>query len=94
MIFVRHHEKCSGSPSRDGRLTGKCDCKVAPMDDAARKVVETLVAALEGESISVEEDPDYLALRLDMLAEMIEDAAAKVRRHGAKARRLLAKEKP
>jgi hypothetical protein len=79
MIIVRHHETCSGRPSLDGRLTGTCDCKVAPMDAAARAAVTVLVDALGQESRAAEEDREYLALRLDMLAELIADQAAEAR---------------
>ena len=87
MIFVRHHENCSGRPSADGKLTGECDCKVAPMDDAARKVLEAMIAALESNSIAVGEDREYLALRLDMLADVLEHAAHMVRRRAARDKR-------
>lgn len=56
------------------------------MDLAAREAVETLVAALDHESRSVEEDREYLALRLDMLAELIADKAAKIRRAEVRSR--------
>lgn len=80
MNIVRHHEMCAGRPSLDGRLTGACDCAVAPMDAAARQVVAAFVDALVQESRGAEEDREYLALRLDMLAELVVDEAAKVRR--------------
>lgn len=79
MIFVRHHEKCAGQPTATGKLTGSCDCKVAPMDEAARKALEKLLVALDSTSKRNAEDRDYFALRLDMLAEQIAHEAKQVR---------------
>lgn len=84
MIIIRHHETCGGRPSLDGKLRGKCDCKVAPMDAAAREKIELLVASLEGDSLAASEEPEYFALRLDMLAEKLERTAHTVRMHVAR----------
>jgi hypothetical protein len=56
------------------------------MDAAAREAATTLVDALDQESRAAEEDREYLALRLDMLAELVAGEAAKARRAEARAR--------
>lgn len=79
MIIVRHTEQCSGAPNAAGRLTGKCDCKTAPLDQAARKQLQRLLGKLAEDSIKAGEESEYFALRLDELAEMIAKDARGVR---------------
>ena len=80
MIFVRHTEECAGKPNAVGRLTGKCNCKTAKLDAAARKQLERLLGKLAEDSINAGEQSEYFALRLDELAEQIAKDARGVRR--------------
>lgn len=80
MIFVRHTEECAGKPNAVGQLTGKCNCKTAPLDQAARKQLERLLGKLAEDSIHAGEESEYFALRLDQLAEQIAKDARGVRR--------------
>ena len=80
MIFVRHTEECTGKPNAVGRLTGKCDCKTAPLDQAARKQLVHLLGKLADDSIRAGEESEYFALRLDELADQIAKDARGVRR--------------
>ena len=94
MIFVRHAEECTSKPNAAGRLTGKCNCKTAPLNQAARKQLERLLGKLADDSIRAGEESEYFALRLDELAAQIAKDARGVRRtakfsarHKAKGRR-------
>ena len=80
MIFIRHHETCSGKPSNTGKLTGECDCKTAKLDEAARAELQQLLAKLAEDSLDADEESEYFALRLDELAEQIAKDARGVRR--------------
>ena len=80
MIFIRHSEECAGKPNAAGRLTGKCNCKTAKLDEAARKQLERLLGKLAEDSIQAGEQSEYFALRLDELAEQIAKDARGVRR--------------
>lgn len=80
MIFVRHTEECAGKPNGIGQLTGKCNCKTAKLDQAARKALEKLLGKLAENSIEADEASEYFALRLDELAEQIAQEARSVRR--------------
>lgn len=80
MIFVRHTSECSGKPNAAGRLTCKCDCKTAKLDTTARKQLRLLLGKLADASIRAGEESEYFALRLDQLAEQIEQDARSVRR--------------
>lgn len=79
MIFVRHTEECTSKPSA-GRLTGKCNCKTAPLDQKARAQLQLLLDKLAEDSIDADEASEYFALRLDELAEQIAKEARSVRR--------------
>ena len=79
MIIVRHHAACKSKPDIAGRLTGTCNCKTAPLDEAARTQLQTLLKKLSDDSLHANEDPEYLALRLHVLAEQIEKGAHRVR---------------
>jgi hypothetical protein len=87
VIVVRHTEDCAGAPNTSGRLTGKCDCKTAKLDEAARKQITRLLAKLAEDSIDAGELSEYFALRLDGLAEQIAKDARGVRRTAARADR-------
>ena len=80
MIVVRHTEECSGKPNGAGRLTGRCNCKTAKLDDAARKQLQRLLGKLAGDSIRAGEESEYFALRLDELADQVAKDARGVRR--------------
>ena len=80
MIFVRHTEECAGKPDAAGRLTGKCNCKTAKLDQAARTQLQRLLGKLADDSIRAGEQSEYFALRLDELAEQIAKDAGGVRR--------------
>ena len=80
MIFVRHTEDCTGKPNAVGRLTGKCNCKTAKLDGAARAQLQRLLGKLANDSINAGEESEYFALRLDELAEQIAKDARGVRR--------------
>ena len=80
MILVRHAEECAGKPNATGRLTGKCDCKTAKLDQAARTQLLRLLGKLATDSIRAREEDEYFALRLDALAEQIAKDARGVRR--------------
>lgn len=87
MIFVRHTSECAGNPNAAGRLTGKCNCKTAPLDEAARKQLQRLLGKLAEDSIRAGEESEYFALRLDELAELIAKDARGVRRTAKRADR-------
>lgn len=87
MIFVRHTSECAGNPNGAGRLTGKCNCKTAPLDEAARKQLQRLLGKLAEDSIRAGEESEYFALRLDELAELIAKDARGVRRTAKRADR-------
>lgn len=87
MIIVRHGEKCTGKPNGAGRLTGKCNCKTAPLDKAARTQLQHLLGELADDSIRAGEESEYFALRLDELAEQIAKDARGVRRTAKRADR-------
>lgn len=80
MIFIRHHETCAGTPNTSGKLTSECDCKVAPLDEDARKRLKQLLGELAGDSLKSGEETEYFALRLDMLADVITQDATGCRR--------------
>ncbi len=80
MIFVRHTEECAGKPNGAGQLTGKCNCKTAKLDQAARGALQRLLGKLADDSIKADEQSEYFALRLDELAEQIAKEARSVRR--------------
>jgi hypothetical protein len=80
VIFVRHNAKCAGKPNAAGRLTGKCNCKTASLDEAARTQLKRLLGKLANDSIRAGEESEYFALRLDELAEQIAKDARGVRR--------------
>ena len=80
MIIVRHAEECAGKPNAAGRLTGRCNCKTAPLDQAARKQLTRMLGKLADESIRAGEESEYFALRLDALADQIAKDARGVRR--------------
>ena len=80
MIVVRHAEECAGKPNAAGRLTGKCNCKTAKLDQTARKQLQHLLGKLADDSIRAGEQSEYFALRLDELAEQIAKDARGVRR--------------
>ncbi len=80
MIFVRHTEECGGKPNAAGRLIGRCNCKTAPLDQAARKQLQRLLGKLAEDSIRAGETSEYFALRLDALADQIAKDARGVRR--------------
>jgi hypothetical protein len=86
MIFIRHTSGCSSKPVA-GRLTGKCDCKTAKLDVAARKQLANLLGKLASASLDANEESEYFALRLDELAEQIKKDARGVRRTAARADR-------
>jgi len=79
VIFVRHTEGCAGKPNAVGRLTGKCNCKTAPLDEGARTQLQRLLGKLATASIDAGEQAEYFALRLDALAEQIAKDARGVR---------------
>lgn len=79
MIFVRHTEECASKPIA-GRLTGKCNCKTAPLDQKARTQLQRLLDKLAEDSIDAGEESEYFALRLDELAEQTAKEARSVRR--------------
>ena len=79
MIFVRHAEECTSKPNAVGRLTGKCNCKTAPLDQAAQKQLQLLLDKLADDSIQAGEESEYFALRLDELAALIAKDARVVR---------------
>ena len=87
MIFVRHTEECASKPDRAGRLTGKCNCKTAKLDQTARTQLQRLLGKLAGDSIDAGEQSEYFALRLDELAEQIAKDARGVRRTAKRADR-------
>ena len=87
MIFVRHTEECASKPNATGRLTGKCNCKTAPLDQKARTQLERLLGKLAEDSINAGEQSEYFALRLDALAEQIAKDARGVRRTAKRADR-------
>jgi hypothetical protein len=91
VIFIRHHEDCAGAPKPNGKLSGVCNCKVAPLDEDARKRLKKLLGKLAGDSIKSAEEMEYFALRLDMLADVILDDArgcrATAKRDEAKSKR-------
>lgn len=80
MIIVRHHEKCASAPDKRGRLTGTCNCKVAPLDAAALDQLKSLLGKLADDSLAAFEEAEYFALRLDSLAAQIAHDARGVRR--------------
>jgi len=80
VIFIRHTEECASKPNATGHLTGKCNCKTAKLDAAARKQLGCLLDKLTEDSIHAGEHPEYFALRLDELAEQIAKEARSVRR--------------
>jgi len=80
MIIVRHTEECASKPNGAGRLTGKCNCKTAPLDQKARTQLQRLLDKLAGDSIDADETSEYFALRLDELAEQVAQVARSVRR--------------
>ena len=80
MIFVRHTEECASKPVA-GCLTGKCNCKTAPLDQKARTQLQRLLDKLAEDSIDADEESTYFALRLDELAEQIAKQARSVRRN-------------
>lgn len=80
MIFIRHSEDCTGKPNAVGRLTGKCNCETAKLDQAARDQLQDLLGKLAEDSLAADEDSEYFALRLDELAEQITKDARNVRR--------------
>jgi hypothetical protein len=80
VIFVRHTEECAGKPNGAGRLTGKCNCKTAKLDQAARIALQRLLGKLADDSIEADEQSEYFALRLDELAEQVAKEARRVRR--------------
>ena len=79
MIVVRHAEECTGAPNAFGRLTGKCNCKTAKLDQSARKLLMQLLGRLASDSLKAGEESEYFALRLDALAEQIAKDARLVR---------------
>ena len=85
MIFVRHTEECAGKPNAVGRLTGKCNCKTAKLDQTARTQLQRLLGKLADDSIRAGEESEYFALRLDELAEQIAKDARGVRRTAKRA---------
>lgn len=87
MIIVRHNETCSSKPNRSGRLTGTCDCKTAPLDEAARTQLQQLLGQLADDSLRADEEPEYFALRLDAMAEQIAKDARGVRRTAKRPKR-------
>jgi hypothetical protein len=87
MIFVRHTEECTGKPNAVGRLTGKCNCKTAKLDGAARAQLQRLLGKLADASIRAGEESEYFALRLDELADQIAKDARGVRRTAKRADR-------
>jgi hypothetical protein len=80
MIFVRHTEECASKPDAAGRLTDKCNCKTAKLDQRARTQLQRLLGKLAEDSIQAGEQSEYFALRLDELAEQIAKDARGVRR--------------
>ena len=80
MIIIRHAEECAGKPNAVGRLTGKCNCKTAKLDKAARAQLQRLLGKIADDSIRAGEESEYFALRLDELAEQIAKDARGVRR--------------
>lgn len=86
MIFVRHTEECTSKPVA-GRLTGKCNCKTAPLDQKARTQLQRLLDKLAEDSIDADEASEYFALRLDELAEQIAKEARSVRRNAKRSDR-------
>lgn len=87
MIFVRHTEECASKPNGAGQLTGKCNCKTAKLDQAARAALERLLDKLADDSIDADEQSEYFALRLDELAEQIAKEARSVRRNAKRSDR-------
>jgi hypothetical protein len=87
MIFVRHTEECAGKPNGAGKLTGKCNCKTAKLDGAARTQLQRLLGKLADDSIHAGEESEYFALRLDELADQIVKDARGVRRTAKRADR-------
>jgi glutamine synthetase len=80
MIIVRHTEECASKPNPAGYLTGKCNCKTAPLDKASRKQLERLLEKLAGASSLAGEEPEYFTLRLDQLADQIAQEARVIRK--------------
>ena len=80
MIIFRHAEKCAGRPNGAGRLTGKCNCKTAKLDESARVQLLRLLGKFASASIRAGEESEYFALRLDALADQIVRDARGVRR--------------
>ena len=80
MIIVRHTESCASNPNAAGRLTGKCNCKTAPLDEAARAQLQQLLKKLAKDALRAGEEPAYFALRLDALADQITKDARVARR--------------
>lgn len=80
MIIVRHTKECAGKPDANGRLTGRCNCKTAKLDESAMKRLRLLLGTLAGESLKAGEESEYFALRLDELADQIAKDARGVRR--------------
>ena len=85
MIIVRHAEECAGNPDTAGRLTGKCNCKTAKLDQTAPTQLERLLGKLASDSIRVGEESEYFALRLDALSDQIAQDARGVRRTAKRA---------
>ena len=87
MIFVRHTEECTSKPNAAGRLTGKCNCKTASLNQAAQKQLQRLLDKLADDSIHAGEESEYFALRLDELAALIAKDARVVRRRAKRSDR-------
>jgi hypothetical protein len=79
VIVIRHTNECAGKPNAQGRLTGKCNCKTAKLDERARKQLVSFLGGLADDSIKAGEDAEYFALRLDVLAEQVRKSAHGVR---------------
>lgn len=79
MIVVPHTEECSSRPVK-GQATGVCNCKVAPLMEAARQAFRKFVGGLAGASCDAEEDPAYFVKRLYLLLEEFEHVVGSVER--------------
>ena len=79
MIVLNHHDDCSSRPSADGKLTGPCNCAVALRTLEARDEARALLARIAQRSIEDDEDPAYLALRIETIVDMLQRDARRLR---------------
>jgi len=85
MIIVHHTEECTSKPI-NGRTTGPCNCKTAPLTEEARSDLRDFLSRAAQRSIAEGEDPDYFKIRLGLIADEIEKASRAIRPERTRAR--------